>query len=138
MPMSNTTATNNRSVPKGGGAALVHVLTLAASLVAIALPPRSTSAKECTPVQAGGSGNTKIEAVKSAQDALSALIAKHPANRGGTATVKANKPALAPYFTSEVSTELLLKPDVITETSHTSCYKSEVSPVVCTAGAKLC
>ena len=34
--------------------------------------------------------------------------------------------------------DLLLKPDVITETSHTICFKGMASPVVCTAGAKLC
>ena len=82
----------------------------------------------------------KSNAVESSVQALREVIDKWKAENSvnGAAREIAEKPTPVPYWRSEVSLDLFLPPDVVTETSYTLCWKGVVSPVVCSSGTKLC
>jgi hypothetical protein len=48
------------------------------------------------------------------------------------------KPRPNPYWRGSVASHLMLPPDMVTLSDHTMCWRGVVSPVVCTAGAKVC
>ncbi|GFO80625.1 MAG: hypothetical protein A49_02520 [Methyloceanibacter sp.] len=54
------------------------------------------------------------------------------------ASISPAQPKPNPYWRGEVTPNLYQKPDVITSTAHTVCWRGVVSPSVCTAGAKVC
>lgn len=56
----------------------------------------------------------------------------------GPVTETADKPTPHPYWRSTISPELMLPPDVVSDTSYTLCWKGVVSPVVCSSGARVC
>ncbi len=89
-----------------------------------------------------GTSNS-IRKAKAAEEALTALrdaIDKWKTDNAvtGLVTETPQRPEPRPYWRSTISPELMLPPDIISETAYTICWKGVVSPVVCTSGAKVC
>jgi hypothetical protein len=108
---------------------------------AILLGAHSTSsAAGCSIFNATADGWNKEEASGAAVAALNAVIETWKASNGVTGAVKktAEKPQPHPYWRSAVSPELFLTPDVVTDSTYTTCWRGVVSKVVCTSGAKVC
>jgi hypothetical protein len=109
------------------------VLLAAAGLCVAAMPAEAA----CTKIVGTADGWDKSDALTGAQAALAGAVKDLKAKRA-VVSVSASKPRPQPYWRSSVSSDLFLKPDVVTAKSHTVCWRGVVSPVVCTSGAAVC
>lgn len=108
---------------------------MAAGLCVAAAAPASAS---CSRFVGTADGWDKRDALSGAQGALAQSIKEFKATKGSRVSVSAMKAKPQPYWRESVSADLYLKPDVVTSQSYTVCWRGVVSPVVCTAGAKVC
>jgi len=115
--------------------ALASAVALAVALIA-APPP--ASAGGCSKFVGTADGWDKPDAVNGAQTALSGAISEFKAKNKAAISVSAMRAKPQPYWRDTVSSNLFLKPDVVTAKSYTVCWHGVVSPVVCTSGAKVC
>lgn len=115
------------------------VAAFAAALMAVLAAPSSSVAK-CSAFNGTADGWNKEVGTEAAVGAVYAAIEQWKAQNGVTGAVKITpqKPEPHPYWRSTVSPDLLLEPDVVSETTYTTCWKGVVSKVVCTSGAKVC
>lgn len=98
------------------------------------------------PAQAGGctkfvgtaDGWDKADAVSGAQAALAGAVAEFKAKSKAAISVSGMRARPQPYWRSSVSSDLYVKPDVVTAKSYTVCWHGVISPVVCSSGAKVC
>jgi hypothetical protein len=109
------------------------VLLTAAGLCMAAVPVEAG----CTKLAGTADGWDKNDALSGAQAALAGAVAELKGKRA-VVSVSASKPRPQPYWRSAVTSDLYLKPDVVTAKSHTVCWRGVVSPVVCTSGATVC
>jgi hypothetical protein len=117
---------------------MYKAVTLPLALVLIALIPTTSTAK-CSLFGGTADGWNKRDASEGARTALGDAIGEWMRFANvARVSVTAMRPKPEPYWRDAVSAELFLKPDVVTEQSHTICWKGVVSPVVCTSGAKVC
>ncbi|MGB6346721.1 MAG: hypothetical protein WBE08_08245 [Methyloceanibacter sp.] len=104
--------------------------------------PISVSAQQTHCFSFSGTSDAMIKsnAIEGALTTLSDAIDKWKLENGvsGPVVQTPERPKPHPYWRSSVSPNLFLPPDVVTDTSHTICWKGVVSPVVCTSGAKIC
>lgn len=110
-------------------------LVLGGLVVALAQPARA----ECTAIAVTADEGTKEAAVARSQAGLQNAIdewAKSKGYRHVRVTPLRAKPD--PYWRSEVTPDLFLKPDVRTSKYYTVCWRGVISPAVCTSGAKVC
>ncbi len=96
-----------------------------------------TASAGCNRVMGTADGFNKVDAVAGAQSALDGAIKEFRAKRQ-VVSVGPARPKPQPYWRSTVTEDLYFKPDVMTARSHTTCWSGVVSPVVCTAAAKVC
>jgi hypothetical protein len=108
---------------------------VAAGLCVAAAAPASAG---CSRFAGTADGWNKADALQGAQSALAGSIAEFKAKNRYNVSVAPMKAKPQPYWRESVSSELYLKPDVVTSKSYTVCWKGVVSPVVCTSGAKVC
>ncbi|ODA67813.1 hypothetical protein A7A08_00979 [Methyloligella halotolerans] len=84
-------------------------------------------------------GVVQDAAVEGAREALEDAIVdwrrQHP---GVHPSRTAKRPGPNPYWRDTVTPDLYFKPDVVDSQTYTVCWRGVVSPVVCTAGARLC
>lgn len=82
----------------------------------------------------------KSKAVEASLKSLRKAIDEWKAKTGtlGPFREMAERPQPDPYWRSEVRPELFLQPDVVSETTHTICWRGVFSPIVCTSGTRLC
>lgn len=81
----------------------------------------------------------KPEAVRRAQEAVREAIDNWKSSKGvRSVSISPARARPQPYWRESVSAELFVRPDVVTGTSHTICWRGVVSPFVCTAGARVC
>lgn len=103
--------------------------------VAFTAPARAGG---CTKFVGTADGWDKADAVSGAQAALAGAVAEFKAKSKAAISVSAMRARPQPYWRSAVSSDLYVKPDVVTSKSYTVCWHGVVSPVVCTSGAKVC
>lgn len=112
-------------------------LVLAAA--GIILAQGGSAEARCVTVHATDDGPYKSFAVEAALVALKnqvqAVKAKY---RVRNVTLSPAQPKRNPYWRGEVSPDLYQKPDIISSTSHTTCWRGVVSPSVCTSAARIC
>ena len=102
--------------------------------------PAAAAKSSCKPFSGTATAPFKTWAVDDSRDTLKEAIDKWKAGRAiaGPVSQTAEKPSPRPYWRSSISPDLFLRPDVVSESDYTVCWKGVVSPVVCTSGAKLC
>jgi len=110
---------------------------VALALVAAGLGAAAPAHAGCSKLVGTADGWDKRDALGGAQSALAEAVAEFKKSKGAV-TVSAMRAKPQPYWREAVSSELFLKPDVVTAKSYTVCWKGVVSPVVCTSGAKVC
>ncbi|MDJ0514102.1 MAG: hypothetical protein QNJ62_11735 [Methyloceanibacter sp.] len=95
--------------------------------------------QKCATVYATDDGLHKTMAVKASLTALQQEIEALRAKRGlGQVSISPAQPTPNPYWRGQVTANLYQKPDIISSTAHTTCWRGVVSPSVCTSGAKVC
>ena len=95
--------------------------------------------QKCATVFATDDGLHKTMAVKASLTALRQEIAALRSKRGlGQVSISPAQPKPNPYWRGQVTANLYQKPDIISSTAHTTCWRGVVSPSVCTSGAKVC
>lgn len=95
--------------------------------------------KKCATVFATDDGLHKTMAVKASLTALRQEIAALRSKRGlGQVSISPAQPKPNPYWRGQVTANLFQKPDIISSSAHTTCWRGVVSPSVCTSGAKVC
>ena len=97
-----------------------------------------TASAGCNRVLGTADGFNQADAVAGAQSAFDRAVADFRAQRRVPVTVSPLRPKPQPYWRDVVTPDLFFKPDVVTAKSHTVCWRGVVSPVVCTAGGKVC
>ncbi len=114
---------------------------LALTMVAIGFVMAQSAAAQarCATVYATDDGPFKSFAVQASLTALKNEIEAVKAKWGvSEVTISPVQPKRNPYWRGEVTPNLYQKPDVITSSAHTTCWRGVVSPSVCTSGAKVC
>jgi hypothetical protein len=105
--------------------------------VGLSLAAAPAVAGGCTKLAGTADGWDKQDALSGAQTALAQAVTDFKKGKGSV-SVTAMRAKPQPYWRDAVSSELYVKPDVVTAKSYTVCWKGVVSPVVCTSGAKVC
>ena len=101
--------------------------------------PGAQAQRKCATVFATDDGLHKTMAVKASLTALRQEIAALRSKRGlGQVSISPAQPKPNPYWRGQVTANLYQKPDIISSTAHTTCWRGVVSPSVCTSGAKVC
>jgi hypothetical protein len=120
------------------GARRFYIAAFLVASLAAALPTASHA--KCQVFNGTADGWNKEEGAGAAIGALNAAIEQWKAANaaGGQVKVTPEKPEPHPYWRSTVSPDLFLTPDIVTDTTYTTCWKGVVSKVVCTSGAKVC
>lgn len=114
---------------------------LALSIVVVEAPPLMAQAEErCLSFSGTSDAIRKSNAVEAALESLRKAIEewKVETRTPGPFTATPERPQPVPYWRSSVRQSLFLPPDVISDTTHTICWRGVFSPVVCTSGTKLC
>lgn len=113
------------------------VLTMAA--IGFVMAQSAAAQARCATVFATDDGPFKSFAVQASLTALQNEIEAVKAKWGvSQVTISPAQPKPNPYWRGEVTPNLYQKPDIITSTAHTTCWRGVVSPSVCTSGAKVC
>lgn len=113
------------------------VLTVAA--IGFVMAQNAAAQARCATVFATDDGPFKSFAVQASLTALQNEIEAVKAKWGvSQVTISPAQPKPNPYWRGEVTPNLYQKPDVITSSAHTTCWRGVVSPSVCTSGAKVC
>ncbi|MFD0985573.1 hypothetical protein [Methyloligella solikamskensis] len=95
--------------------------------------------RACVKISGTDDGVVQEAAVEGANEALENAIADWRRQHPGINPVRsAERAEPNPYWRSTVTPDLYFKPDIVTSQSYTICWRGVVSPVVCTAGARLC
>jgi hypothetical protein len=109
------------------------------SFATLALSAAVPAEAACRGITGTADGFNKADAVAGAQAAVRDAVAELKAKqRLGAVTVSARRPNPQPYWRAAVTADLFFKPDVVTAQTHTVCWRGVVSPVVCSAGARVC
>ena len=99
----------------------------------------ATAQAGCVGLSGTADGVDKATAVSRSQNALAEAIQEFKAaKRLGSVSIVPMRAKPQPYWRTSVSSNLYQKPDIITSTAHTMCWRGVVSPSVCTSGAKVC
>lgn len=81
----------------------------------------------------------KPEAVARAQDAVKEAVGQWKASKNvRNASMSPARAKPQPYWRDSVSADLYVKPDVVTGSTYTICWRGVVSPFVCTSGSRVC
>lgn len=116
-----------------------RALALAFVAAGFCLAHSTTAQAGCVGLSGTADGVNKQTGVARSQNALKEAIAEYKASkRLGRVTISPMRAKPQPYWRQSVSPKLYQKPDVVTSTSHTICWRGVVSPHVCTSGAKIC
>lgn len=93
----------------------------------------------CVGLAGTADGFDKETAVSRAQLALDDYIQQYKAeNHLEAFTVSAMRAEPQPYWRGKVTENMMHRPDIVTEESHTVCWQGVVSTYVCTSGARVC
>lgn len=96
----------------------------------------------CQLVRATNSAGSKAEAARAAnQNAIDTANQIKRQHGWSYVTLKPRKVTPDPFWKTVrpvVTPDMLLKPDVVTSSSYSQCWKGVVVPYVCTAGAVAC
>lgn len=116
-----------------------RALALAMAAIGFVMAPSGAAQARCATVFATDDGPFKSFAVQASLTALKNEIEAVKAKwRVSQVTLSPARPKPNPYWRGEVTADLYQKPDIITSTAHTTCWRGVVSPSVCTSGAKVC
>lgn len=98
-----------------------------------------SNAGKCYIISSSFHGTNPPKALRQARDDLELAI-KRLSNKEGwkNPRVSAQRVRPNPTLRSEVTADVMLKPDVKTSRSYTQCWEGVIWPYVCTSGAKLC
>lgn len=113
----------------------VSAIALIAAGLCVAAAPANA---RCSRFVGTADGWNKADALNGARSALAQSIQEFKAKNRVRVSVSAMRAKPQPYWRAVVTSDLFLKPDVVTRQSHTVCWRGVVSPVVCTSGAKVC
>lgn len=115
----------------------VSALTLA--VMGFVMAQSAAAQARCATVFATDDGPFKSFAVQASLTALKNEIEAVKAKwRVSQVTISPAQPKPNPYWRGEVTADLYQKPDIVSSTAHTTCWRGVVSPSVCTSGAKVC
>jgi len=93
----------------------------------------------CVGLAGTADGFDKDTAVSRAQRSLEDYIQQYKAeNHLDEVTVSAMRAEPQPYWRGRVSENMMYRPDIVTDKSHTVCWQGVVSTYVCTSGARVC
>ena len=94
----------------------------------------------CIVISATADALRKDNAVEKSLESLHKAVDKWKTDNSVTGSVseRPEKPTPKPYWRSSVRADLLLPPDIVSDSAYTTCWTGVVSPVVCTSGARLC
>ena len=111
----------------------------AAALLLFGLAPAEAG---CHLIKATNSAGSKMAAARAAHQNAIANANLIKRQRGwGYVTLRARKVEPDPFWKSVrpvVTSDMLLKPDVVTPQTYSQCWRGVVVPFVCTAGALAC
>lgn len=117
----------------------LRALALTMATIGFVVTQGASAQARCATVFATDDGPYKSFAVQAAltalQNEIEAVKAKWHVSE---VSISPAQPTPSPYWRGEVTPNLYQKPDIISSTSHTMCWRGVVSPSVCTAGAKVC
>ncbi len=116
------------------------VALLAAQLPLPAVAQEQPPLERCIFFSSTADSIKKGRAAEESQEELRESIDKWKLENGisGPVTETPQRPEPKPYWRSSISEDLLLTPDIISDTAYTLCWKGVVSPVVCTSGSMVC
>lgn len=115
------------------------VLGLALAGLSLACPSQAQTFSACVKISGTDDGVLQETAVAGAREALENTIAEWRRQNPHVNPVRTpERPEPNPYWRSSVSPDLYFKPDIVDAGSYTICWRGVVSPVVCTAGVRLC
>ena len=110
--------------------------------VALFLAGLQPAAARCQLIKATNSASSKMLAAKAAhQNAIDNAMALKRQYGWRYVTLRARKVKPDPFWKSVrpvVTSDMLLKPDVVTAQTYSQCWRGVVVPYVCTAGALAC
>jgi hypothetical protein len=93
----------------------------------------------CVVLAGTADGFKKDTAVSRAQTALDDYINQYKAeNNLDAVTIRPMRAEPQPYWRGRVSENMMYQPDIVTATSHTTCWQGVISFYVCTSGAEVC
>jgi len=119
----------------------MRAAALFALSIALVEAPLLVQAEErCLSFSGTSDAIRKSNAVEAALKSLQKAIDEWKAKTGvvGPFMATPERPRPVPYWRSSVRPSLFLQPDVISDTTHTICWRGVFSPVVCTSGTRLC
>ena len=113
-----------------------------AAFAAFVLLGHSPASAGCQLISATHSASSRVEALRMSQY-LAARSAEETRRQRGWryVTMRARKVAPDPFWKSVrpvVPRHALLKPDVVTARTYTTCFTGVVVPFVCTSGSTVC
>jgi hypothetical protein len=110
--------------------------------LALFLAGLQPAAARCQLIKATNSASSKMLAAKAAhQNAIDNAMALKRQYGWRYVTLRARKVKPDPFWKSVrpvVTSDMLLKPDVVTAQTYSQCWRGVVVPYVCTAGALAC
>jgi hypothetical protein len=122
-----------------GSAILAATLALTLLGLLATTPAQAQSFRACVVVTGTDDGMVQDAAMAGARESLEDAIAQWRRENPGVNPVRsAERPKPNPYWRDSVDPELYFKPDIVEPDTYTVCWRGVVSPVVCTAGARLC
>lgn len=115
----------------------------AAAVLAIGLLAGTTGPAlargQCLLFTGTADGLDKGEAVDGSRDALNEEVTDWKKQHHVThIDLSPFKPHPKPYWRTVVTSDLYVRPDVVSKHIYTLCWHGVVSPVVCTSGARYC
>ncbi len=123
----------------GAGATLAMALGICLLTLFTATPGQAQTFRACVMISGTDDGVARETAVSGAREALENAIADWRRQNPGINPVRsAERPDPNPYWRGQVTPDLYFKPDIVEPDTYTVCWRGVVSPVVCTAGARLC
>lgn len=98
---------------------------------------------DCTVVSATNSGRTHAAALEASQAAIRKEAEQLKQKNGWTTitSISAERVEPEPFWKMvrpKVPPEIIIKPDIRTEESHSVCWPGVVVPFVCTSGSNVC
>jgi hypothetical protein len=104
------------------------------------LAETAAAAPKCIVFAGTADAFRRQRAIDDSRTVLEQTIAKWRLDNqiSGPMSVTAERPDPRPYWRGSISEDLFYKPDDVTDTVYTLCWRGVVSPVVCTSGSKVC
>ncbi|XSG83458.1 MAG: hypothetical protein ACPW61_06680 [Methyloligella sp. ZOD6] len=99
----------------------------------------ATADARCVGISGTADGWDKQTAVSRAQASIAESVAGLKSQyRVRSVSLSPRKMRPQPYWRDQVTSDLYVKPDIVTGQTHTVCWHGVVSPFVCTSGARAC